>query len=228
MQIPPDLRPVLPWYFHDLGNRRIMIPLTLVCVGPVAYLCGTYANGWVRLLPALFGPFFAGLYLTLRPWNPYKNAFMSESNYPAANAKAQLLIALFATSGARKTIWKGVAALIFAFLSIVLFGSLVAGPARFWELWDDDIAVLIFAFAGVSLALFITASCDGRSGNGRRKGSPETDRLERARRHIPLMCAKTDWRSHQPVSFLNDRECGDLREIVLQASRCGRSCNGCR
>jgi hypothetical protein len=158
MLIPPELARHLPRVEQELVNRRQMIGPGIVLYGISLFMFSRHPNVWVRVVPFLFGPPVAGLFLTVRPYNPYKSLFASIAGITPETVKddpaAQRLLALLRSSGARHTIWTTAIGTSITFLLLAWIGSTLAGRATSWEFPYFALSMAVLLQGAMSLGVF--------------------------------------------------------------------------
>ena len=157
MLIPAELARHLSRFEQEFVNRRQMIGPGIVLYGILVFIFSRHPNGWVRFVPFLLGPLAAALFLTLRPYNPYKSLFASLAGISPETVKhdpaAQRLLALLRSPRAMLTIWTTAIGTSVTFLLLGWFGSRLAGMATSWEVPYFGLFVAVLLQGGMSLGV---------------------------------------------------------------------------
>ena len=151
MDIPRDLAPVLPRYFDELANRRVVFSLGVIGYAVLVYGCVRYPNGWIRILPALLGPILAAIFLSIRSWNPYKSMYVSSSDPIIRDPRAQKLVQLLRSGRARQAVWRTAIAHSLGLFSVSSMIAMLSSRPRSWEFAFSEILAVSFVVGILSL-----------------------------------------------------------------------------
>jgi hypothetical protein len=140
MDIPRDLAAISPKYFVELGDRRIVAFMAIIAyVGVYAFATGP--NGWVRVLPPVLGPILAALFLTARPWDPYKSIDVSKSDPIIVDPRTERLRSLLRSIDALRIVWRAAAVSTIVLGSLAFLTATLAENPRSWDFKPSEVLI---------------------------------------------------------------------------------------
>lgn len=158
MLIPGDLKRYLPRFEQELADRRRMIDPGIVLYGVSVYVASVSSNGWERVIPPGVGPIVGAVFLTLRPWNPYKSLYASLAGISPETVKkdgaAQRLLGLLESAEAKRVLWRTATLASASFLLGVWFCSVFTGSPSSWAIRYFVVLFFVFFQALLSLGLY--------------------------------------------------------------------------
>lgn len=151
LQVPRELKGKLPQMIVEMAMRSVLVILLVAMVPALLYGQSVYHQAWEYFAPAIGGPLLAGIFLLLRPFNPYQSYYarleeIDKDFFPVGSPEAKL-IQMLRSEPAKRLVLKSCAVTAAILLTLVsIIASLKPSPIKTsFNLWNNIFIALMYA-----------------------------------------------------------------------------------